>query len=80
MDDYFLHTRRGVNHMRFNAEAIELAGHATDLFTEWAIDYLEQTGGSRPALLSSCSPTMPPMRRPNRRHSSWSGWPSGAGD
>lgn len=42
MDDYFLHTRRGVNHMRFNAEAIEPAGHATDLFTEWAIDYLVQ--------------------------------------
>ena len=42
MDDYFLHTRRGVNHMRFNAEAIEPAGHATDLFTEWAIDYLEE--------------------------------------
>lgn len=42
MDDYFLHTRRGVNHMRFNAKAIEPAGHATDLFTEWAIDYLEE--------------------------------------
>lgn len=40
MDDYFLHTRRGVNHMRFNAETIEPAGHATDLFTQWAIDYL----------------------------------------
>lgn len=41
MDDYFLHTRRGVNHMRFNAETVEPAGHATDLFTQWAIDYLE---------------------------------------
>ncbi len=40
MDDYFLHTRRGVNHMRFNAETVEPAGHATDLFTQWAIDYL----------------------------------------
>ena len=40
MDDYFLHTRRGVNHMRFNAETIEPAGHATDLFTQWAVDYL----------------------------------------
>ena len=42
MDDYFLHTRRGVNHMRFNAETVEPAGHATDLFTQWAVDYLEE--------------------------------------
>ena len=42
MDDYFLHTRRGVNHMRFNAETVEPAGHATDLFTQWAIDFLTE--------------------------------------
>ena len=28
--------------MRFNAETIEPFGHATDLFTQWAIDYLKE--------------------------------------
>lgn len=40
MDDYYNHLRHGNNYMRKNREVIEPEGHATDLFTEWACDYL----------------------------------------
>lgn len=42
MDDYYNHYRRGVNYMRLNTRTIEPIGHATDLFTQWAIDYLDK--------------------------------------
>ena len=55
MDDYFRHTRRGVNHMRFNAETVEPAGHATDLFTQWAIDFLtERAEDDQPFFSPTC--------------------------
>jgi arylsulfatase A-like enzyme len=40
MDDYYNHRRHGFNYMRLNDEEIDPEGHATDLFTQWAIDYL----------------------------------------
>ncbi|MEL6106289.1 MAG: sulfatase-like hydrolase/transferase [Planctomycetota bacterium] len=40
MDDYYTHRRGGKNFMRKNAETIDPPGHATDLFTDWAIEYL----------------------------------------
>lgn len=42
MDDYWTHLRHGHNFMRRNEEVIEPKGHATDLFTDWACDYLQQ--------------------------------------
>ncbi|HTI50377.1 MAG TPA: sulfatase-like hydrolase/transferase, partial [Planctomycetaceae bacterium] len=39
-DDYQTHLRNGRNFMRRNREEIRPAGHATDLFTEWACDFL----------------------------------------
>lgn len=42
MDDYFTHLRHGRNYMRYNREVISPQGHATDLFAQWAIDYLER--------------------------------------
>ncbi len=42
MDSYTTHLRHGQNYMRHNAEVIEPEGHATDLFTAWAADYLRQ--------------------------------------
>lgn len=42
MDDYYKHTRHGINYMRHNEEIINPEGHATDLFTQWAIDYLRE--------------------------------------
>ena len=40
IDDYYKHRRHGINYFRENEKEIDPPGHATDLFTEWAIDYL----------------------------------------
>ncbi len=42
MDDYWTHLRGGINWMRENDMEINPKGHATDLFTDWAIEYLEE--------------------------------------
>jgi arylsulfatase A-like enzyme len=42
MDSYTSHLRHGNNYMRRNAEVIEPQGHATDLFSNWAADYLHE--------------------------------------
>ncbi len=40
MDDYYNHRRHGYNYLRLNNREIDPPGHATDLFTRWAVDYL----------------------------------------
>jgi arylsulfatase A-like enzyme len=40
MDSYTTHRRQGHNYMRRNTEVIDPPGHATDLFAQWASDYL----------------------------------------
>jgi arylsulfatase A-like enzyme len=40
MDSYLTHRRQGHNYMRLNEKEIDPPGHATDLFTQWAIDYV----------------------------------------
>ena len=40
MDDYYNHRRHGINYMRLNDQEIDPKGHATDLFTRWACEYL----------------------------------------
>ncbi len=40
MDDYYTHRRHDINYMRRNGETIDPEGHATDLFSDWACDYL----------------------------------------
>ncbi len=42
MDDYYHHRRHGNNYMRRNDAIIAPEGHATDLFTRWARDYLRE--------------------------------------
>ena len=42
MDDYWTHHRHGHNFMRRNQDVIDPQGHATDLFTRWACDYLAE--------------------------------------
>jgi len=41
MDDYYKHLRHGQHYMRLNQEKVDPEGHATDIFTQWTIDYLE---------------------------------------
>ena len=48
MDDYYNHLRHGNNYMRLNRQTIEPQGHATDLFTQWAIDYVKSRRGAAP--------------------------------
>lgn len=45
MDDYFNHLRHGQNYLRRNGEVIDPKGHATDLFTQWACEYLDTRKG-----------------------------------
>ena len=42
MDSYTTHLRLGNNYMRLNAEVIAPQGHATDIFTGWACEYLRE--------------------------------------
>ena len=52
MDDYYTHRRGGKNFMRLNHEVIDPKGHATDLFSDWAIDFIsEPQGGGEPWFL-----------------------------
>ncbi len=46
MDDYWTHTRHGEHYLRLNQQDIRPRGHATDLFTEWAIDFIQSRAES----------------------------------
>ena len=52
MDSYITHTRGGEKLMRLNSETIAPKGHATELFSEWACDFLlRQKGADKPFFL-----------------------------
>lgn len=42
MDDYWNHLREGINYMRLNKMEINPQGHATDIFSDWAVDYIKE--------------------------------------
>ncbi len=42
MDDYVTHRRHDFNYMRLNDQEINPEGHATDLFSQWSVDYLKE--------------------------------------
>lgn len=44
--DYYTHKRRGISYMRHNDKPITVAGHATDLFSDWATQYLSERENS----------------------------------
>lgn len=46
MDDYTIHLRHGNNYMRLNEEVVKPDGHATDVFTDWALNYLDSVKNS----------------------------------
>ncbi|MCF6285717.1 MAG: sulfatase-like hydrolase/transferase [Candidatus Hydrogenedentes bacterium] len=41
MDDYDNHRRHGIDYMRENNTPIYPHGHATDLFSQWSVDYIK---------------------------------------
>lgn len=62
MDDYWEHRRHGINYLRHNREEIDPEGHGTELFTDWAVDYLhERAQTDEPFFLfmSHCAPHFP---------------------
>ncbi|MFB3827838.1 MAG: sulfatase-like hydrolase/transferase [Bryobacteraceae bacterium] len=67
MDDYYHHRRRGRNYMRLNDSEIDPQGHATDVFTGWAVEYLQsRKGRDQPFLLylaynAPHAPVQPPQ-------------------
>ena len=42
MDDYWTHLRHDTNYMRLNKKVINPKGHATDIFTDWTIEYINR--------------------------------------
>jgi arylsulfatase A-like enzyme len=42
MDDYTAKRRFGKNYMRLNKDSIDPAGHATDIFTQWSVEYIRE--------------------------------------
>lgn len=42
MDDYWIHRRNGHNYMRLNDQIIDPTEHATDLFSQWSVDYIQK--------------------------------------
>jgi len=77
MDDYYSHLRHDINYMRLNDQTIEPEGHATDLFSQWAADYVEERAATaQPFFLylaynAPHTPIQPPeawLERVRQRH------------
>lgn len=51
MNDYYNHLRMGKNWMRRNKEVIKAEGHATDVFSRWSIDYINEQAKDKPFFL-----------------------------
>ncbi len=47
MEDYRHHRRHNINYMRRNRETIDPEGHATEVFTQWAIDYVHERSAEK---------------------------------
>jgi arylsulfatase A-like enzyme len=47
MDDYWTHLRHGHNFMRRDHAEVQPKGHATDVFTGWACDYLKERAAAK---------------------------------
>ena len=47
MDDYWTHLRGGVNWMRLNKEEVKPKGHATEVFTQWGIEYVKKQAANK---------------------------------
>ena len=46
MMDYYSHEHNGVSYMRHDKAPIAVEGHATDLFSDWAVEYVRESQGS----------------------------------
>jgi len=76
MDDYWTHRRHDINYMRLNETDIDPKGHATDLFSDWSVDYIQDKAkGNTPFFLylaynAPHNPVQPPeawLEKVNKR-------------
>ena len=51
MDDYYNHRRHGFNYLYHDRTEVDPEGHATDLFTQWACDYIQGRKVDQPYFL-----------------------------
>ncbi len=52
MDDYTTYRRHGINYMRENEKEIHPQGHATDVFSRWAVEFIKaQADAKKPFFL-----------------------------
>ena len=58
MDDYYNHRRHGINYMQDDRTEIDPEGHATDLFSQWAVDYI-QSRDTRPTASQKGTSSVP---------------------
>ena len=70
MDDYWTHLREGTNYMRKNEVEIDPKGHATDLFTQWSIDYLKARAADKKPFFQFLAYNAPhfPIQPPQEWH------------
>ncbi|WP_291980690.1 sulfatase-like hydrolase/transferase [Luteitalea sp.] len=61
MDSYTSHRRHDQNYLRHNGAPIEATGHATDLFTEWAIAYLRERASAAAATSATTTSSRQPF-------------------
>ncbi len=59
MDDYYTHQRHGINYMREDKCVIEPEGHATDLFTDWAVKFIRNQASSKSTSIQPGNNTKP---------------------
>lgn len=48
MDDYYSHQRHGNDYMRRNEKPVKPEGHATEIFTDWAIEHFRERKDAKP--------------------------------
>lgn len=69
MDDYYTHLRNNINFMRRNKDIISPQGHATDLFTNWAVDYIKSQENKQDPFFLYLAYTAP--HRPIQPNEEW---------
>lgn len=47
MDDYYKHRRHDINYMRDGTKEIDPVGHATDLFSQWSVEFIRDRASQK---------------------------------
>ncbi|MCG8578580.1 MAG: sulfatase-like hydrolase/transferase [Bacteroidales bacterium] len=80
MTDYYKHERYGKNWMRENKMPIVPKGHVTDLFTDWTIDYINQSSDEPFCLFLHYTAPHSPLQPPQEYYEKVKAREKGIGD